>query len=138
MASSTAYNAIKSQLTSQMGGDYPVYDWEEAEGLLSQSGGAFLALEEDFSDEERMSFGTPGQNIFRETGTFRIHVFSPAKNGLVPCRLIGESAREALREKDLTGGVVTGEAEPPTPGPVNNGRWTSAMIVVNYSLDLFR
>jgi hypothetical protein len=70
MARSEVVDAVRSRITSNWT-DAPLYD-ENSEGSTPADGSAFIQLQFPYSPSDRISFGNPGNNTYREEGAFRI------------------------------------------------------------------
>lgn len=101
--------------------------------------GAFYWVAPDFwigGTEEQITIGAPGNNVFREDGTFQIHVFGLAGNGDTKLREYAETIRAIFRGVNFDGVRCYG-ADPPTVGYGHeDGRWLRATISVDYEYDI--
>lgn len=136
MSSTTPYDAIKARLVDQLGGTYPVRDWEEIETVLQQGTDPFLALDDSAGQASLESIGTPQQNWNRDTGFVVVHIFVPSTGSLAAARNIGDMIRHTMRFFRFT--VPEGETlrclnvDPPGPGPLHDGLWHAMMVSVDY------
>lgn len=133
MASTTAYSAVKAAL-ADAAAPLRVYDFEEVDGSAKDSGAPFLALVETGAVESLVSVGAPQAACFRETGVFEIHVFTQARDGYQPARLIVDQLRAALRRR-VFNGVRVIDVSPPLPLGAYNGLWNETYTELNAELD---
>ena len=97
-----------------------------------------ISLEFPVSDEEPVTFGAPGSNVFRETGSFRVNVSVIAGSGM---DLLGTyAATLAALFRDMTiGEVFIRTVNPPVErddvGELAGNYYTLA-VVVDYWYDL--
>ena len=97
---------------------------------------AFLAVEYPLADEEQITIGAPGANVFRETGAFRVVLSVPAGAGLGAWPAAVDALRAALRGRSF-GGVVTGAVPPPTVSDrSDSGAYCELSFAVPYRFDL--
>ncbi len=86
--------------------------------------------------EDQITIGAPGNNVFREDGTFQIHVFGLAGNGETNLREYADTIRGIFRAADFDGIRCYG-ADPPAIGfGHEDGRWLRATIAVDYEYDI--
>ncbi len=137
MPSTAVYDAIKTKLQTELGGSYPIIDWEDTDDL-EQNDAPFLALEEESSSERTVSFGEPGNNRVREAGAVSVHIHTPSENGMEAARNIAETVRDALRFQQLPGGVRTMNAGPPYAALINKATWSSVVVDVDFQFDQLR
>ena len=95
----------------------------------------FMAIEYPIADEEQISIGAPGSNVFRETGAFRIVLLIPAGVSLGTWPAAIDALRAALRGKSF-GGLVTWAVPPPTLSERSDrGAYLEMSFVVPYRFD---
>lgn len=137
MTSSVVYNAVKSRLVDQLGGTYPVRDWEEIEMSLQREINPWVALEDGGSDPELGSIGTPQSNWTTDTGYIDIHIFVPSTGGLDPARTIADAVRTALQYVYYAAPsgqqLRTKTVSAPSTGSVHDGLWHSMFVTVETS-----
>lgn len=135
MASGTAYDSIKAFLQAALTPTYPVLDFDQIDTAIEQSSAPFVAIEEDFGEESITSFGTQAQTCIREEGAFTAHVFVPSLSGLAAGRTIADLIRDGVRWRDTGSNVKLLSTDPPAPGFVNDGRWSSVEVSITYQRD---
>lgn len=87
--------------------------------------------------EEQITVGAPGANIFRESGTFQVHVFGLAGLGDTQLTTYAEAIRTLFRAQTVDSIRYYG-ADPPLIGEGSeNGRWLRATVAVEYEYDLY-
>lgn len=69
---------------------------------------AFVLYDHDPAEDEQITIGAIGDNVFRDTGSFTLHVCVPAGAGDAPALQLAVQLRAIFRGKDLGG--VTCEA----------------------------
>lgn len=135
MASSTAYDTVKAFLQAALAPTFPVLDFDQIDSATEKGDAPFVALEEDFGEESIASFGTQAQTCIREEGGFTAHVFVLANSGLSAARTIGDLIRNAARWRQAGSGVTIMATDPPMPGFINDGRWSSVEVSLTYQRD---
>ncbi|MGE0722821.1 MAG: phage tail terminator-like protein [Alphaproteobacteria bacterium] len=87
--------------------------------------------------EEQITVGAPGNNVFRESGAFQVHVFAKAGKGDTQLRTYAEAVREAFRASTFDGIRCYG-ADPAQIGDGDlRGRWLRATVAVEYEYDIY-
>ena len=137
MASTTVYDATKSELQSQFSPPYPVLDFDEIdqaviEGTLPKA--PFIALEEITQVEELAAFGDSQNLCQREEGVLIAHFFTPAPEASSQARSLAEQIQDHMRHRTYSGVRIT-SVSPPDLEMLSNGLWTSAAIALNYRHD---
>lgn len=103
----------------------------------SPDGSAYVTIEYPVAQENQITIGSPGSNVFRETGAFRIVVSSPVGGGTTQALGWIDQLRSIFRAKQF-GGVTT---LAPSPGIVNNSNYVAGRFIVScvvpYRFDLF-
>lgn len=96
----------------------------------------WVALDFPGAVEEKITVGSPGSDIFRESGVFQVHVFGPAGGGDVLLRTYAETIRGIFRAQTFESIRCYG-ADPPLIGLGHeDGRWLRATVAVEYEHDL--
>ena len=107
-----------------------------AGGSVPDDGSAYLALEFPAATEELASFGSPGSNVFREEGAFRLILSAPIGDTLIPYDEWIETLRALFRFQQFSG-VTTWAAGPPSDdGDSENGAYFEISFSVAYRFDL--
>lgn len=105
-------------------------------GSPPATGEAILDLEFPIGDEEQASIGSPGADIWRETGAARFVLWVPIGTGLGEWSARLDDLRRAFRGK-LLGEVRMRAATPPIPfGPDDAGAFNLFSFSVAYEFDL--
>ena len=133
MASTATYSAVKAAL-AEAAAPLRVYDFEEVDAAAKNSAQPFLALVETGGIETLVSVGAPDAACFRETGVFEIHVFTQARDGYQPARLIVDQLRDALRRRSFAGVRVI-DLSPPLPLGAYSGLWNETFTELNAEHD---
>ena len=86
--------------------------------------------------EDQITIGAPGNNVFREDGTFQIHVFGLAGAGETKLREYADAIRAIFRAANFDGIRCYG-ADPASIGPGDErGKWLRATVAVDYQYDI--
>lgn len=102
-------------------------------------GGAEYWIAPDFPGaiEEQITVGAPGNNTFRESGTFQVHVFALAGLGDATLTAHAETIRTLFRAQTIDSIRYYG-ADPPLIGEGrDDGLWMRATVAVEYEYDLY-
>lgn len=102
-------------------------------------GSAFAEISFPFATEERVSFGSPGGNVYRETGAFVFALRVPASESLSLWMPRIDSLRSALRGASALSGNLRIDAAPPaTVDPLPEREiYREISLAVPYEHDLF-
>ena len=136
MSSTLVYDAVKARLVDQLGGTYPIRDWEEIETALQRETAAWISIEDSGGANELNSVGSPSSNWVTDNGFIDVHALVPSTGGLSPARVVAEQIRTALMFQQFTlteGHLRTLTVEPPDTGYIHNGLWHSMRVTMNYS-----
>lgn len=100
-------------------------------------GSAYVTIEYPVAKEEQITIGSPGNNVFRETGVARIVLNSPSGQGTDQATGWIDQLRAIFRGKQFSG--VTTFA--PSPGIENKSSYQAGRFVLStavpYYYDLF-
>ncbi|MFG1184370.1 phage tail terminator-like protein [Xanthobacter aminoxidans] len=97
----------------------------------------FLAVQYPLADEEQITVGAPGHNVFREEGVIRFVLQIPRGAGVEEYSGWLDELRAAFRGKQF-GGVTTYAASPATLDDRNeDGGYWALSCAVPYKFDLF-
>lgn len=108
----------------------------DAAGTPPADGSAVLELEFPVGDEEQISIGSPGADLWRESGAARFILWLPVGTGLGDWGNRLDDLRRQFRGK-LLGEVRMRSATPPTPfGPDDSGAFALFSFSVAYEFDL--
>lgn len=135
MSSSPVYDAIKARLISELGGTYPIRDWEEIETTLQTETAPWISLEDSGGSNALNSIGSPDSNWVTDTGYIDINVMVPSTGGYAAARTIAAAVRQAMMFQDAMvseGRLRVLSVDPPAPGYVQNGLWQSMVVSLNY------
>lgn len=131
MASVYVYDTLKSALQAEFSSTYPIIDIDSVDPVLEQGTDPFLVLEEISTNEENHGFGDPAAVCMVESGSFLLHVFSPAPESLSAVRAIGDTLRNFLRNETFSG-VRLRAVAPTDPESLNDGIWTIGGVTFAY------
>lgn len=110
---------------------------DDTTGQGPGDGSAYVTLEFPVAVENQITIGSPGANVFRESGAFRIKLVSPTGVGLAQPTDWIDQLRAIFRGKQFSG--VTTYA--PSPSVIDNSNYLAGKFVISssvpYYLDLF-
>lgn len=106
---------------------------------IPEDGSAFAEITFPFATEDRISFGTPGSNVFRETGAFIFSLRVPVSESLAVWLPRLDTLRAALRGASaLSGNLKIDEAPPAIIDPLPERQiYREISIAVPFEHDLF-
>lgn len=135
MASAPVMAAVRDRLAASWT-HTPVRLPNDGTGTPPADGSAILDLEFPVGEEEQASIGSPGADLWRETGAARLVLWLPAGCGTTDWDDRLDDLRRAFRGKVL-GDVRMGAATPPIPfGPDDSGAYSLFSFSVAYEFDL--
>lgn len=137
MASAAVRSAVEARLAANWA-HTPIRAPNPSLAGVPADGSAFVSVQYPLANEEQMTIGAPGANIWRETGAFRVVLAVPAATDLAvalwPARL--DALRAAFRGK-VFDGVRTYEASPPiVDGATDDGAYALLSFAVVYDHDI--
>jgi hypothetical protein len=133
MARSEVVDAVRARLAANWSRT-PVFD-ENSEGSTPVDGSNFLQVQFPFSTNERVSFGAPGANTYREEGAFRLLLNVQRGSGGVTGRQWADELAALFRGKHFDG-VETFAPDSASSDDANeNGNYFTYAVVVPYRFD---
>lgn len=134
MASKAVIDAVSARLAA---------NWTLTPIFLSNTGGgvpadnsAFLSLTFPVANEVMKSTGDPGNNVWRETGGFRIVLAAPEGTTTDPWAAQIDTLRAVFRGKSFAG-INCFEASPPMQNDNSDiGGYFELAFVVTYHFDI--
>jgi hypothetical protein len=130
MSSKVPYEAVKSLIGSVAG--VPVTEWDSLVDNINQRTDPFISIEDGEGTEAVRSIGVPTKNWMEEEGLVTVHIFVPARLTLTAARDIAESLQTKLRMQQVTPAVRIFTVDPPAPGIIADGLWTSMLMGITY------
>lgn len=106
---------------------------DDTTGQGPADGSAYVTLEYPVATEQQITIGSPGNNVFRETGAFRIKLVSPTGQGLLQATAWIDQLRAIFRGKLFSG--VTSFA--PSPGIVDSSNYVGGKFVISSSVPYY-
>lgn len=106
-------------------------------GVPPADGSPFLTIEYPVANEEQISIGSPGSNVFRETGAFRIILSVPTGSGRDPYAGYLDSLRAAFRGQSFGGVNCWAPSPMATNDRSENGAYFEMSFAVPYYTDIF-
>lgn len=132
MASKVPYDAFLAKLQEVLEPTIPVVEWESLVQNMEQREASFVAVEDNLSQDDPVSIGSPSANCMRESGEFTLHLFIPAHEGFGPGRILADQLRSQLRFQVLTDSILLQTVSPPAAGLIADGLWSSMLLNVEY------
>lgn len=110
---------------------------DDTSGQGTGDGSPYVTLEYPVAIENQITIGAPGNNVFRESGAFRIKLVCPTGAGLSQPTDWIDQLRAIFRGRQFSG--VTCYA--PSPGVIDNSNYVAGKFVISsavpYYFDLF-
>lgn len=135
MAGKAVVDAVSARLAANWT-TTPIVDADTTDGGPGD-GTAYVTIEYPVATENQITIGSPGNNVFRETGVFRIVLNAPSGQAIGQAVDWIDQIRAIFRSKQF--GNVTTFA--PSPGIVNNSNYQGGRFVMScavpYQFDLF-
>lgn len=131
MAAKAVVDAVSAQLAANWTLT-PIVD-DDSSGQGTGDGSPYVTIEYPVSVENQITIGSPGNNVFRESGAFRIVLISPTGIGLSQPLAWIDLLRTIFRSKQFSG--VTTYA--PSPGVVDNSNYVGGKFIVSSSVPYF-
>ena len=135
MASKSVMDAFSARISANWTATAIVLPDEVASG--PSDGSAYVTIEYPVAKEDQITIGSPGNNVFRETGVARIVLNSPSGQGTGQAAAWIDQLRAIFRGKQFSG--VTTFA--PSPGIENKSNYQAGRFVMSaavpYYFDLF-
>lgn len=135
MAGKVVVDAVSARLAANWTQTAIIDD--DSSGQGTGDGSPYVTIEYPVSREEQITVGSPGNNVFRESGAFRLVLVSQIGTGLSQPLAWIDQLRAIFRGKQFNG--VTTYA--PSPAAVDNSNYVGGKFVVSssvpYYADLF-
>lgn len=135
MAGKMVVDAVAARLSANWTATAIVLDDTADQG--PGDGSPYITVQYPTSQENQITIGAPGSNVFRETGVLRIVLSSSTGTGIDQPLIWIDQLRAIFRGKQFSG--VTTFA--PSPGVENNSNYVAGRFVMSfavpYQFDLF-
>lgn len=135
MAGAAVVTAVSARLAANWAATV-IVDADETDSGPSD-GSAYVTIEYPVSQENQITIGAPGNNVFRESGAFRIVLNSQSGQSTAQALAWIDQLRAVFRGKQFSG--VTTFA--PSPGIINNSNYQAGRFVIScavpYQYDIF-
>ena len=137
MASADAATEIETRLNTYWAGlepDISWYLWEKTDPSVgSDITNMFMLLEFPGGLSQQASIGAPGDNWWKEIGTFILHIYYPAGDTAAAARAALKNAATIYRGVSENG-IIYRAPFPPQPGREGSlsGNWMSLSMSVPY------
>lgn len=135
MAGKVVVDAVSAMLAANWTATAIIDD--DTTGQGTGDGSPYVTVEYPVSVENQITIGSPGNNVFRESGAFRIVLISQTGTGLSQPLAWIDQLRAIFRGKQF-GGVTT---YAPSPGIVSNSNYIAGKFIIScsipYYVDLF-
>jgi hypothetical protein len=133
MASKPVMDAVTARLAGWTA--TPIRDPNKTSATPSGRG-AFLAVQYPVANEDQITFGSPGSNVFRESGAIRLVIHIGTGDGTEQASTWIEQLRALFRNQSFDG-VRTYAPSPPVIDDSNeDGGWYRLSVAIPYDFDL--
>lgn len=102
---------------------------DNTSGQGTGDGSPYVTIEYPVAVENQISYGAPGNNVFRESGAFRIVLSCPTGSGLPQPLDWIDQLRAIFRGKQFSG--VTTYA--PSPAAIDNSNYVGGRFLISFS-----
>jgi hypothetical protein len=100
-------------------------------------GSAYVTIEYPSSKENQITIGSPGNNVWRESGAFRIVLNSPSGQSAIAMLVLMDQLRAIFRGKQFSGVTIFA----PSPGFITQANYQAGRFIVScavpYQYDFF-
>lgn len=103
---------------------------------VPDDGSAFLKVDFPWCRAEPASFGSPGNNVYREEGGFRILIFVPRGIGVSEVRQWSSDIEEIFRGKLIADTIRCFAPVTSDDGEDGDGNYYISSVAVPYTFDL--
>jgi hypothetical protein len=135
MAGKVVVDAVSARLAANWTATAIVDD--DTTGQGTGDGSAYVTVEYPVAVENQITVGSPGNNVFRESGAFRIKLICPTGTGLSQPLAWIDQLRAIFRGKQFSGVVCYA----PSPGVIDNSNYAAGKFIISssvpYYTDLF-
>lgn len=128
MAGKVVVDAVAARLAANWTATAIVDD--DAGGSVPYDGSAYVTIEYPVAVENQITVGSPGNNVFRESGAFRIKVVCQIGTGISQPLDWIDQIRAIFRGKHF--GTITTFA--PSPGVIDNTNYVAGKFVISSSV----
>ncbi|MCP1200056.1 phage tail terminator-like protein [Notoacmeibacter sp. MSK16QG-6] len=108
---------------------------ENADSMTPSDGAAFLYVHFPVARSEQLTFGTPGQNVFREEGACRMVIHVAQNSGLDAARQWASELIDLFAGAAFDGVVCRAIDGPATDNSNENGVYYQLAVAVAYEFD---
>lgn len=133
MAQSAVVDAVDARLAA-LWNRCPVVT-PNSVGEAPSDGSAFLAVQFPFSTSERISFGDPGNNVYRESGAFRLVLQIERGSGTAVGNQWADELADMFRGKHFDGVETFAPSSASSDDTNDNGNYWVMAIAVPYRFD---
>lgn len=128
-------DAVEGRLAAEWS-KCPVFGINE-QGQTPDDASSFIQVSYPVANGEQLTVGAPGENIYRESGTFRLVVMAERGAGVVEGLAWADELAALFRGKEF-GGVQTFAPSSPSIDDRNDeGNYFSLSVAVEYQADIF-
>jgi hypothetical protein len=138
MASKAVMDAVAAELASAWGAiaaSIRIIPPNDV-AAVPADGSAFLAYEFPLASEDQITIGAPGDNVFRETGAFRIVLCAPIGSGVDPWAGYVDALRAAFRARQFSGVNCWAPSPPAIDNQSDRGAYFEFSFAIPYYFDL--
>lgn len=131
MAGKTVVDAVAARLAANWTLSAIIDD--DTTGQGTGDGSPYITAEYPVSTENQITVGAPGNNIFRESGAFRIVLSCPTGGGISQPLDWIDQLRALFRGKQFSG-VTTWT---PSPAAIDNSNYVGGRFLISFSVPYY-
>lgn len=131
MAGKVVVDAVSARLAANWTATVIIDD--DTTGQGTGDGSPYVTLEYPIAVENQITVGAPGNNVFRESGAFRLKLICSTGAGLSQPLAWIDQLRAIFRGKQFSG--VTCYA--PSPGVVDNSNYVGGKFIISSSVPYY-
>ncbi|GEP12821.1 phage tail terminator-like protein [Methylobacterium gnaphalii] len=128
-------DAVESRLADNWD-KCPVYG-VNLQGDTPDDAGPFLQVSYPVANGEQLTVGAPGQNVYRETGAFRITVNAERGGGIAEGLAWADELAALFRGKEFGGVQTFAPSSPAIDDRNDQGNYYALSIAIEYQADIF-
>lgn len=114
----------------------PIFNYNVT-GDTPADGSPFVSVDYPVVNENQITIGAPGNNVFREEGTIRVRLSYPRGKGIRQAWGYVDTLRALLRSASFSGVVTWAAGGPALDDSAENGNYVVLSFVTPYYFDLF-
>lgn len=136
MAHAIVCDTVEAHLAAQWAHpDIPIVG-QNADGSAPTDGSSFLKVDFPWCKARPISIGSPGSNVHREEGGFRVIIYTPKGTGADVPRTWSAEIESMFRGRDLGNGLVCFSPATANDDQDNSGNYFVTAVAVLYEFDI--